>query len=113
MKPDKIVERLIASASNIEVIDAHEHLPREEVPVRTLDEWLDMVPVNKIIGFGADYSRCVEKVYGHLVMCRENLARVLARRMKRGLIAFEEAEWLLKRFLVDNPAFVYRLHLKD
>ena len=85
------------------------HIISPAMTIRTLDEWLDMVPVNKIIAFGGDYSRCVEKTYGHLVICRENLARVLAARIDRGLLSIDEAEWLLKRLLVDNPAFVYRL----
>ena len=85
------------------------HIISPEMTVRTLDEWLDLVPVNKIIGFGGDYSRAVEKVYGHLVMCRENLARVLERRIERGLISLEEGKYLLKRMLVENPAEIYRL----
>ncbi len=85
------------------------HIISPQMTVRTLDEWLDLVPVNKIIGFGGDYSNVVEKVYGHLIMCRENLARVLAGRIERGLMSFDEAEWLLGCFLVDNPTRLYRL----
>ncbi len=89
------------------------HIISPELTVRTLDEWLDMLPVNKIIGFGGDYSRAVEKIYGHLVMCRENLSRVVGERIERGLLSLDEGKQILKRLLVDNPVEIYRLELPD
>ncbi|TRO47759.1 amidohydrolase, partial [Candidatus Bathyarchaeota archaeon] len=41
-----------------------------------LGDWLDEVPANKIMGFGGDYL-FVEGSYGHSVIARENVARVL------------------------------------
>jgi hypothetical protein len=72
-----------------------------------LDEWMDFVPMNKIIGFGADYGFQVEKVYGHLVMARENIAHVLSRRVKDGQMNIDEAVGLAKMWLLDNPAQLY------
>jgi len=68
---------------------------------RALSEWLDTVPGNKILGFGGDY-RFVEGVYGHSVIARENVARVLAEKVDDGEIAKEQAIHLAQRILRDN-----------
>ena len=70
---------------------------------------MDMVPMNKIIGFGGDYSRPVEKVYGHLVMAREDIATVLGRRVDRGLMSHDEAIVIARKWLLDNPNYLYKL----
>ncbi len=74
-----------------------------------IDEALDLVPVNKILAFGGDYATPVEKVYGHLIMAREDFARVFARRIEAGLITEEEAIEVLKLWFWDNPKELYRL----
>lgn len=76
---------------------------------RALDEWLDVVPVNKIIGWGGDYWMSLEKVYGHLVMARENIAEVLAGRIERGLMTEQRALEVARMILRDNPAHLYGL----
>ena len=48
-----------------------------------LYEWLDEVPANKILGFGGDFL-CVEGAYGHTVIARENIAKVLALKVEDG-----------------------------
>ena len=67
-----------------------------------LDEWLDEVPVNKIMGFGGDYL-CVEGSYGHSVMARENVAKVLARKVDDGIYDIDEAKKYATWILRDNP----------
>ena len=47
----------------------------QALTARMLDEIIDLVPVNKIIVFGGDYRVSVQKVYGHLVMAREVVAK--------------------------------------
>jgi hypothetical protein len=74
-----------------------------------LDEYLDLVPVNKITAFGGDYGKPVEKVYGHLVMARENIAAVLGRRVEAGLMTESQAISVARRWFYDNPAELYRL----
>jgi len=74
-----------------------------------LDEWIDLVPINKIMGFGGDYGKPVEKVYGHLQMAKENIARVLAGRIDDGLMSEGEAVGVAKRLLYDNPKELYGL----
>ena len=87
------------------------HIISQKMTCAALDEWLDMVPVNKIIGFGGDYGRPVEKVYGHLVMAREDLATVLGGRVDRGFMDLAEATALAHRFLYTNPKELYRLNV--
>ncbi len=77
-----------------------------------LDELIDMVPMNKIIGFGGDYGLPVEKVYGHLVMAREDIARVLAKRIANGDMTEPQALKLAHQWLWDNPNELYNLNLK-
>jgi predicted TIM-barrel fold metal-dependent hydrolase len=76
---------------------------------RMLDELIDLVPANKIIAFGGDYRVCVQKVWGHLVMAREVVATVLARRVQAGDVDRPEALRLAKLWFHDNPARIYKL----
>lgn len=73
---------------------------------RMLDEMLDLVPSNKIFGFGGDY-RYPELAYAHLVMARRNIAAVLAARVQRGDIDAAAAVRLGRALLHDNPARVF------
>jgi uncharacterized protein len=75
-----------------------------------LEEWLDMVPCTKIFGFGGDYA-IVEKVYGHLVLARRNIARVLAAKVVEGAWSRAEASTVARRLMRDNAAEFYRLPL--
>ena len=75
-----------------------------------LAEWLDMVPNNKVFGFGGDYS-IVEKVYGHLKIARQNIAGVLADKVHEGAWSRREASLVARRLMRDNPAEFYGLDL--
>lgn len=68
-----------------------------------LDNLLDMVPVNKIFGFGGDY-RYPELSYAHMLMAKQNIAMVLTARMTRGLIRESEALDIAKLLLLENGA---------
>jgi predicted TIM-barrel fold metal-dependent hydrolase len=85
------------------------HVISPEMTVRALNEWVDLVPANKIIAFGGDYAVPVEKVYGHLVMARENIARVLGQRIERGLMDEDQALELAHTWFYENPVALYRL----
>ncbi len=87
------------------------HIISQRMSVAALDEWLDMVPAGKIIGFGGDYSKPVEKVYGHLVMAREDIAEVLAGRVERGTMDRDEAVETARMMLFDNPRDLYGLEV--
>jgi len=73
-----------------------------------LDELLDQVPVNKILAFGGDYGRPVEKVVGHLHMAREDFARVFGARIARDMMSFDEATAILTAWVWDNPLALYQ-----
>ena len=72
-----------------------------------VDELLDQVPINKVLGFGGDYARPVEKVVGHLHMAREDFAAVFARRIDRGRMSFDEAMEILHMWFWENPLDLY------
>ncbi len=75
-----------------------------------LADWLDLVPANKILGFGGDV-RHVELVYGHLYEARHNIARVLAERVERGDDTMDEAIRIAQFLLHDSPAEAFNLSL--
>jgi hypothetical protein len=85
------------------------HIISQRMTVAALDEWLDMVPANKILAFGGDYGKPVEKVYGHLVMAREDIALVLARRVRDGPMTESQAVEVARRWFWDNPKELYGL----
>lgn len=87
------------------------HIISQRFAMDALDEAIDLVPMNKLIGFGGDYWLPVEKVYGHLVMAREDIARVLAARVERGQFTEEQALALARKWLWDNPKELYRLEV--
>jgi predicted TIM-barrel fold metal-dependent hydrolase len=87
------------------------HIISQRFAIDGLDEAIDLVPMNKILIFGGDYAIAVEKVYGHLVMAREDVAEVLARRIRRGLISESQALNLARKWFWDNPKELYNLDL--
>jgi predicted TIM-barrel fold metal-dependent hydrolase len=64
-----------------------------------LSNWLDEVPANKILGFGGDYL-FVEGAYGHSVIARINITKVLASKVEDGIYTMDEAKkyanWILR-----------------
>ena len=81
-----------------------------ELTCQMLDECLDMIPINNLIVFGGDYGLPVEKVYGHLKMTKEIVARVLAKRIARGEMDSEEALRIAQMWFYDNAVRIYDLH---
>ncbi|MBN1918243.1 MAG: amidohydrolase family protein [Verrucomicrobia bacterium] len=75
-----------------------------------LHEWLDMVPETKIFAFGGDYL-FPEGVYGHAAIARENVARVLTKRVLWGYIDEDEAISLAVRLLRTNAAEMFKIAL--
>ncbi len=72
--------------------------------------WADLVPANKILGFGGDLCH-VELVYGHLYEARRNIAQVLAERVERGDDTMNEAMGIAQFLLHDSPAEAFDLSL--
>ena len=67
---------------------------------RALHEWLDLVPASRIL-WGADCNHA-EGIYGAATVTREVLAEVLAERVDRGELRFEDAEYIGRRILREN-----------
>ncbi len=85
------------------------HIISQRFAMAALDEAIDLLPANKLLAFGGDYHHQVEKVYGHLVMAREDIARVLAGRVHRHELTDTEALVLARRWFWDNPRDLYGL----
>ena len=68
---------------------------------RALSDMLDTVPANKIHGFGGDYI-FVEGTYGHAVMARREIARVLCEKIEEGRFKEEYAVEVGRMLLHDN-----------
>jgi hypothetical protein len=82
------------------------HIVSPSAARAALHEMLDSVPTNKIFGFGGDY-RYPELTYGHLVIARRNIARVLAERVQDGACTEQEAFDTARGLLYDNPAQLF------
>lgn len=72
-----------------------------------LSEWLEAVPVNKIMGFGGDYVH-VEGTYGHSVIARENIARVLSEKVDDQSMTLDEAKVVARKLLRENALGLFR-----
>ena len=73
-----------------------------------LNEWIDLVPVNKIVGFGGD-NGAPELTYGAYQIAKENIARALAQRIEHGRMGESRALDVCRAWLHDNPKRIYRL----
>jgi uncharacterized protein len=86
------------------------HIISQRCAQDALDEGLDLLPANKIIAFGGDIATDgFENVYGHLVMAREDVARVLARRIAQKKLTESGALELARQWFWLNPLDLYRL----
>ncbi len=86
------------------------HIISQKAAKEALDEVIEMIPLNKIIGFGGDYmTSAVEKVYGHLKMAKEDIAEVISERIEKGWFGFEEGVEIARKFLYENPRNLYNL----
>lgn len=82
------------------------HIISPSASIRTLHEFLDTVPTNKIFGFGGDY-RYPELSYAHAKMARRNVARVLAERVAGGWTTEDEGVEVARMLLHDNPDVLF------
>lgn len=68
---------------------------------RALSDMLDTVPYSKIHGFGGDYI-FAEGVYGHAMIARREIARVLCEKVEEGRFTEEQAVEIGGALLRDN-----------
>ncbi len=86
------------------------HIISPTVAGRLLHEAIETVPSNKIFAFGGDFI-IPEGAYGHSVLARRVVSRVLAERIEAGQITEEEARDLAERILQKNAAQYYHLKI--
>jgi predicted TIM-barrel fold metal-dependent hydrolase len=84
------------------------HIISPSAGARVLHEAIETVPANKIFAFGGDFI-IPEGAYGHSVMARQVVSRVLTEKVADEYLGEEEALALARRILRDNPAALYRL----
>ncbi len=75
---------------------------------RYLHEWLETVPVNKLMAFGGD-CMAVENVYSELRLAKSIIAKVLISKVREGYIGEDEAKLIAKMMLHDNAVQFYKL----
>lgn len=93
---------------NVSLDLAWAHLMSPAIVTRCLPALIDMVPMQKIMGFGGDYG-VVEKVYGHLTLARRNFARAFAAMIADDVLTRERAHAWLRAMLHDNPTRLFNV----
>jgi predicted TIM-barrel fold metal-dependent hydrolase len=73
---------------------------------RFLDEAIETVPSDKIMGFGGDYQ-IPEGSYAHAMLCREVVSKVLADKVLSGYWSEEEALKYARALLRDNALRIF------
>jgi uncharacterized protein len=85
------------------------HAVSERMTFNALDEWLDLIPTNKITGFGGDLITIPEHVWAMLEVAKENICKALAHRIERQRLDLDGAKEILQLWLHDNPMRIYKL----
>jgi predicted TIM-barrel fold metal-dependent hydrolase len=73
-----------------------------------LSEWIDLVPADRLLGFGSDVGQ-PDLIYGHLVMARACLADVLAEKVQRDFLSEAAALDVARLMMRDAPLALYGL----
>lgn len=73
-----------------------------DVMRQIMSERLDMLPVNKQVGFFSD-AYCVEWTFAKAILIRKQLAQVLAQRIEQGQYSMTQAVEVAKATLFDTP----------
>ena len=96
---------------NVYVDLAWVHSISPELARRAIRSYVDLLPRNKVLGFGAD-CRIVEEVYGHLVQARQDIAVALADKVREGALDQQRALLWAKSMLHDNAIEAFKLNIK-
>lgn len=84
------------------------HIISPSACVTALHDFLDAVPFTKISAFGGDYL-FADGVYGHLLLSRQNVSRVLADKVACGIFGEEKAIEIAHALFYDNPKRIFKL----
>ena len=101
---------LAKNFANVSIDMCWSHIIAPVAARRALSEFIDAVPANKISAFGGDYL-FVDGIYGHLQLARENVAAVLAEKVRGNVMAEDQAVLLGRQLFYDNPRRIFRLSL--
>ena len=74
--------------------------------VELMRRMVELLPVNKVEGFGGDYC-CLALTAEHLRIARENIARALSLYVDEGEMSLDEAADIARAWLHDNAADHY------
>jgi len=74
---------------------------------RGLDEWLEIVPSNKIFAWGGDHG-IIEHSYASLVLAKDLVSEVLAAKVVSGYFSKKVAISVAKRIMGENAIEVYK-----
>jgi len=77
---------------------------------RTLSAMLDTVPAKKNHGFGGDYG-FVEGTYGHAIIAKREITRVLCEKVEEGRFTEEYAIKVATTLLRDNAKENFKMYL--
>jgi predicted TIM-barrel fold metal-dependent hydrolase len=88
------------------------HIISPHAAREALDEWLDSIPLAKIIGFGGDYA-FVEGAYGHSRMARKTISSVLRKKIEEGVFTEEEAKNVADSILCKNAQSLLMRHMHE
>ncbi len=75
---------------------------------RYLNEWLEMVPVSRLMAFGGDCT-VAENVYSELMLAKKIIVNVLCNKIREGYFSEAEARTVARMILHDNAAGFYNL----
>jgi hypothetical protein len=75
---------------------------------RYLSEWLETVPVSRLIAFGGD-CMSVENTYSELKVAKRIIAKVLCNKIRDGYLSESEAKVAARMILFDNASRLYNL----
>ena len=93
---------------NVTVDMCWAHIISPAASMAALDDFLDAIPFNKISAFGGDY-RFVDGTCGHLQISRENVTRVLAKKVELGVFDEARALEIAHAMYYDNPKRIFKL----
>jgi len=95
---------------NVYIDMAWSALIAPSVTSRYLQEFIETVPINKIMAYGGD-SQTVEGSYGALILARNTIELTLTKMVKEGYLSEEEALAIPGKILRGNAITIYNLKL--
>jgi hypothetical protein len=104
----EVATALCKNFPNVTVDMCWAHIISPVAARRALSGFLDALPFSKISAFGGDYL-FVDGVYGHLQIARENVARVLAEKVREGTFGRGQALAIALALFHDNPWCIFGL----